>query len=170
MLQCQSCTLFLLLVGELLRNPSGTHLPKSQPVVNNYPHGSIAHIHLQRQHSQCDTRITSHLIVHLVDEIARDDSVCLVWSLVITHTLTACTKTGTPFSDRLVRDTFLPVNGHHSPMNSCRFLTFRCQKSDNTSLLLNRRILERERYPVLIRTAASFGRRFYKSFCSLLRA
>ncbi|GFV39615.1 uncharacterized protein TNCV_5061241 [Trichonephila clavipes] len=69
-------------------------------------------------------------------------------------TLTACTKTGTPFSDRLVRDTFLPVNGHHPPMNSCRFLTFRCQKSDNTSLLLNRRILQRERNPVLIRTAA----------------
>ncbi|GFS66316.1 uncharacterized protein TNCV_3856181 [Trichonephila clavipes] len=99
-------------------------------------------------------------VVHLVDEIARDDSVCLAWSLAITHTLTACTETGTPFCDRLVRDTFLPVHGRHPPMNSCRFLTFRCQESDNTSLLLNRRILQRERHPVLLRSAASFGRRF----------
>ncbi|GFY51508.1 uncharacterized protein TNIN_438001 [Trichonephila inaurata madagascariensis] len=78
----------------------------------------------------------------------------------LTHTLTACKKASTPFSERLVRDTFLPVNGHHPPMNSCRFLTFHCQKLDNTSLLLNHRILQRERHPVLIRTAASFGRRF----------
>ncbi|GFY58771.1 myelin transcription factor 1-like protein [Trichonephila inaurata madagascariensis] len=60
----------------------------------------------------------SSVVVHLVDEIAHDDRVCLAWSLVITHTLTACTKIGTAFSDRLVRDTFLPVNGHHPPMNS----------------------------------------------------
>ncbi|PRD29932.1 UNVERIFIED_CONTAM: hypothetical protein NCL1_27914 [Trichonephila clavipes] len=90
----------------------------------------------------------------------HDDSVCLDWSLVITHTLTPCTTTDTQFSDRLFRDTFLPVNSHHPLINSCRVLTFRCQKSDNTSLLLNRRILQRERHPVLIRTTTSFERHF----------
>lgn len=56
-------------------------------------------------------------------------------------------------------DTVFPVYGHHPPMNSGRFNTFRCQKSDNASLLLNRRILQCERHPVLTRTAASIGRR-----------
>ncbi|GFS50847.1 hypothetical protein TNIN_136641 [Trichonephila inaurata madagascariensis] len=90
-----------------------------------------------------------------------------LWS---SPTLTACTKTGTPFSNRLVRDTFLPVNGHHPPMNSCRFLTFHCQKSDLT--LRCSSIVEFCNANAIL---SSYGlphhldAAFYKSHCSLLR-
>ncbi|GFY50965.1 hypothetical protein TNIN_318241 [Trichonephila inaurata madagascariensis] len=126
-----------------------------KPVVNNCPLGSIADIHLQRQHSQCDTPITSHMFVHLVDGIARDDSVCLAWSLVIPHTLTACMKTGTPFFDRLVRAQF-PRKRSPSTDKYAGFSPLSlCQKSDNTTLLLNRRL---NRYSsILSQRTAAFG-------------
>ena len=46
----------LVIVSELLRNPSA-HFLITQSVANNYPNLDI---HLCRQHSQCDTTITSH--------------------------------------------------------------------------------------------------------------
>lgn len=100
------------------------------------------------------------LVVHLVDAIGRDDCVCLAWSQVINQTLTGCMKMGTPFSHWLVRHTVFPIYGHHPVMNSSWFNTFHCQKSDNASLLLNRRILQCEGHPVLSHTAVSIGRRF----------
>ena len=45
---------------------------------------------------------------HLVDEIGRDDCVCLVWSWVINQTFA-----GTPFFHWLVGHTVLLVSGHY---------------------------------------------------------
>ena len=83
----------------------------------------------------------------------------LVWSRFINQTFVACTKTGTPLFRILFGHTVLPVYGHHPAMNCGRFITFSTQKVDNTSLLLNRRILKHERHPVLTHTTASIGQR-----------
>lgn len=85
-----------------LEPPLRTHLQIMQLIVNNCPHCSIADIHLHHPHSQCDTPLTSHWVTDLVDEISRNNYVCLAWSRVINQTLTGCTKTRTPFSHELV--------------------------------------------------------------------
>lgn len=85
--------------------------------------------------------------------------VCLAWSQVVNQILTGWTKVST-FSHWLDGHTVFPIYGHHLVMNSGWFKTFRCQKSDNALLFLNRRILQYEGHPVLTCSALSVGRHF----------
>ena len=63
------------------------HFAIKQSVVNSCPHCSNADIHLRNQHLHCDMAIFFHLVVHIVDEIGRDDYVCMV-----KETFAACLK------------------------------------------------------------------------------
>ncbi|GFV78921.1 hypothetical protein TNCV_4346801 [Trichonephila clavipes] len=53
-------------------------------------------------------------------------------------------------------------------MKSGRFKTICCQKSDNTSLFLDRQNLQFELHHVLPRTATSIEWSFYKNLCPML--
>ncbi|GFY70072.1 hypothetical protein TNIN_385501 [Trichonephila inaurata madagascariensis] len=50
------------------------------------------------------------------------------------------------------QNTVFPIYPQHPAINSGRVTTFHCRKLENTSLLLNRRISERERHHALKRT------------------
>ena len=66
-----------------------------------------------------------------------------------------------------VTHTVLPVYGNLPGMNSGQFSTFICQKLNNASLLLNRRILQHEHNPVY--TPCLLDSTLYQSLWSFLR-
>ena len=104
-----------------------------------------------------------------MDEIDHDDCGCLVWFRIINEIFAVYTKTGTPFFHWLIGYIVLTMYDHNPAKNSGLFNTFRWQKLDKASLILNSRILQHEYRPLLITRQLDGAGVLYHSLWSLLR-
>ena len=146
-LKCDPHIQFLLIASESLRNPT------KRTLYDNVISRELLFTLFQRLYTPSTPIFTVWHCSHfsLSRPPCRWDRPWWLWLPgLVNQTFAACLKTGTPFFLWLVVHTVIPVNGQHPAINSGHFNIFSCQKLDNASLLLTRRILPYEHHLVLI--------------------